>query len=255
MAYMNERETNGLTPMTGETPRTGGNPQGISDSVATPPNGGTQTDAQGANGAGGTGTGASLAPTETATGGILSRLANAPALATPNAPTMATLTPNAPTATQGTTQRTAQVPFSPAPNQGLVQSYFDKLTGKTPQDTARTEQYRQMFEAARRGAARNPADGYNAQREQALKTAMGQAVRQGREAEQSSAINAGGLAAPTVRQNADGSRSAIGTVNGEEVDYGDVSPAEAAKMQETVAGVQGLMDEFYGNDLDFMTNV
>jgi hypothetical protein len=44
-------------------------------------------------------------------------------------------------------------------------------------------------------------------------------------------------------------------VNGEEVDYGDVSPAEAAKMQETVAEVQGLMDEFYGNDLDFMTNV
>ena len=163
MAYGDERERDGLTPMPGETPRTGGNPQGISDSVATPPNGGAQTDAQGANGANGTGTGASLAPTETATGGILSRLANAPALATPNAPTMATLTPNAPTATQGTAQRTAQAPFSPAPNQGLVQSYFDKLTGKTPQDTARTEQYRQMFEAARRGASRNPADGYNAQ--------------------------------------------------------------------------------------------
>ena len=254
MAYGDERETNGLTPMTGETPRTGGNPQGISDSVATPPNGGTQTDAQGVNGAGGTGTGANLKPTETATGGILSRLANAPALATPNAPTMATLTPNAPTATQGTTQRTAtQAPFSPAPNQGLVQSYFDKLTGKTPQDTARTEQYRQMFEAARRGAARNPADGYNAQREQALKTAMGQAVRQNAPAQTQTASPA--PSAPTVRQNADGSRSAIGMVNGEEVDYGDVSPAEAARMQETVAGVQGLMDEFYGNDLDFMTNV
>lgn len=248
MAYGDDRETNGLTPMTGETPRTGGNPQGISDSVATPPNGGTQTDAQGANGANGIGTGASLAPTETATGGILSRLANAP--------TMATLTPNAPTAQgtmQTTTQGTAQAPFSPAPNQGLVQSYFDKLTGKMPQDTARTEQYRQMFEAARRGASRNPADGYNAQREQALKAAMGQAVRQNAPAQTQAASPA--PAVPTVRQNADGSRSAIGTVNGEEVDYGDVSPAEAAKMQETVAGVQGLMDEFYGNDLDFMTNV
>ena len=245
MAYGDERE-NGLTPMTGGTPRTGGNPQGISDSVATPPNRGLAERNSGAN----------PSPTETATGGLLSRLANAPALATPNAPTMATLTPNAPTAqgtTQGTETQGTQIPFSPAPNQGLVQSYFDKLTGKTPQNTARTEQYRQMFEAARRGASRNPADGYNAQREQALKTAMGQAVRQNAPAQTQAASPA--PAAPTVRQNADGSRSAIGTVNGEEVDYGDVSPAEAAKMQETVAGVQGLMDEFYGNDLDFMTNV
>lgn len=248
MAYGDERERDGLTPMTGETPRTGGNPQGISDSVATPPNGGAQEDRSS-----GLQSASALKPTETATGGILSRLANAPALATPNAPTMATLTPNAPTATQGTTQGTTQAPFSPAPNQGLVQSYFDKLTGKTPQDTAQTEQYRQMFEAARRGAARNPADSYNAQREQALKTAMGQAVRQNAPAQTQEASPA--PTAPTVRQNADGSRSAIGTVNGEEVDYGDVSPAEAAKMQETVAGVQGLMDEFYGNDLDFMTNV
>lgn len=118
MAYGDERE-NGLTPMTGEAPRTGGNPQGISDSVATPPNRSlAERDAS-----------ANPSATETATGGLLSRLSSVPAM-TPNAPTLASLTPNAPTVTQQAQQPNA--PASPTDG-GLVQQYLGRLSGDTPE--------------------------------------------------------------------------------------------------------------------------
>ena len=159
MAYETEEENNGLTPMY-DTPRTGGNPQGINDSVATPPNGGTrdavQNAAQGAD--------ANPVTPQAGTGGLLSRLASPTAATIPSVPAMAMLTPNAPTASSTMAAQEAERnnALSIPPTGGLVQSYLGKLTGGASQDAAFTENYRQMFEAAKRGAARNPADSYTA---------------------------------------------------------------------------------------------
>ena len=59
----------------------------------------------------------------------------------------------------------------------------------------------------------------------------------------------------TIRRNANGTTSRIGMVNNEEVDYGDMPENEANAVAVAFADTQGIMDDFYGNDMDFMTNV
>ena len=59
----------------------------------------------------------------------------------------------------------------------------------------------------------------------------------------------------TVRRNANGTMSRIGIVNNEEVDYGDMPENEAGAFAVAFANTQGAMDDFYGGDMDFMTNV
>jgi len=258
----------------GFTPRTGGNQQDVSDSVATPPNGNASAQS------------ASTTTTGTGTGGMLSRLSAS--TTEQGAATTGTATPNAPKPRFGPASvidemRAASArrfdeasmrrrerdlrnggmsgrdaheavadSYEPVTNEkGLVTAYREKLLGSSPEDSARTETYRRLLESARRGAARNPANGYTAAKNRALKTAMGQAVRQTGAARPA----VPGVAQTTVRRNANGTTSRIGMVNNEEVDYGDMPEAEANQMAVAFAGTQGVMDDFYGNDLDFMTNV
>ena len=275
MAYENEEEKNGLAPTT-STPRTGGNPQGISDSVATPPNGGTQDAVRNAAHV----AGANPSAPQAGTGGLLSRIAS-PTAATPNAQE----TPNAPfgpasvsdimkaasarrfdeaairqrerelrdSGMNGRDAREAAAIENAAVtnDKGLITAYKERLLGSSPQDRAMASRYQQLMESARRGAARNPADGYSAAKNRALKTAMGQAVRQTRAATPATP----GVSQTTVRRNANGTTSRIGMVNNEEVDYGDMPENEANAVAVALADTQGVMDDFYGSDMDFMTNV
>jgi hypothetical protein len=265
-----EYDKNGLAPMT-DTPRTGGNPQGVSDSVATPPNG-DNSPPQWAN--------TNPAAPQAGTGGLLSRLAS-PTAATPNAPD-ATNTPFGPASVLDTmkaasarrfdeaairqrerelrdsgmngrdAREAAMIENAPVTNdKGLITAYKERLLGSSPQDKAMASRYQQLMESARRGAARNPADGYSAAKNRALKTAMGQAVRQ----TGSAAPVPSGASRTTVRRNANGTTSRIGMVNNEEVDYGDMPENEANTVAMALADTQGIMDDFYGGDMDFMTNV
>jgi hypothetical protein len=146
----------------------------------------------------------------------------------------------------------AMIENAPITNdKGLITAYKERLLGSSPQDKAMASRYQQLMESARRGAARNPADGYSAAKNRALRTAMGQAVRQSGAARPA----APGVSQTTVRRNANGTTSRIGMVNNEEVDYGDMPENEANAVAVALADTQGIMDDFYGNDMDFMTNV